>query len=86
MRHCHVCGQSWLNHAPDCRVRDDIERMRRAYDRMVAEGRDDELRRRIKGYLDLFGALPCQERDAAPTKSDCASCGHGDICVIAKAA
>ncbi len=86
MRKCHVCGQSWTAHAHDCRIRDDIDRMRRIHDRMIAEGRTDALRHRIKTYLDLFGALPCQHRDGLPSPHDCASCGHGDICVMVQTA
>lgn len=82
MKTCHVCGQSWLAHAPDCRVRDDLARMQRVHDRLVAEGRDPELANRIGGYLAIFGHLACQQRPEMPSHADCNACGHKDICVI----
>ncbi|HSV28536.1 MAG TPA: hypothetical protein VLL76_03230 [Candidatus Omnitrophota bacterium] len=82
MRICHVCGQSWLDHSQDCRVRSDLERMRRVLDRLREEGREQELQFRMGRYLDLFGNLSCQGKAEMPTHEDCNRCGHKDICVI----
>lgn len=86
MRICHVCGMRWDSHAPDCRVRADLERMRRTRDRMVSEGRGGELLQKMDSYLKLFGELPCQLLERMPVVNDCSKCGHGDVCVIKPAA
>jgi hypothetical protein len=82
MLQCHVCRQPWDRHAPDCRVVVDMGRLRRVYDRLVAEDREEALRDKIGRYLGLFGALPCQKRPEPPTSHDCRACGHADACVI----
>jgi len=79
---CHVCQKPWGQHAPNCRVLVDLDRMRRVHDRLVAEGRDADLRQRMGRYIELFGVLPCQQRPTMPTHSDCDSCGHKEVCVI----
>lgn len=79
---CHACRQPWNAHRPDCRVLSDIARLRRVHDRLAAEGRDEALRGKIAGYLNLFGRLPCQGRAAMPVDADCERCGHKEVCVI----
>jgi hypothetical protein len=79
---CHICHQAWNAHAVDCRVHSDLERMRRTYDRMMAAGRTDDILPRMKLYLDRFGSLDCQLRDAPPSPADCAACGHASVCVL----
>lgn len=85
MKTCHICRRPWDSHSADCRVLEDLDRMRRVHDRLVSEGREPELRGRMSRYLGLFGKLPCQARDGLPTASDCNSCGHKDVCVIVPA-
>lgn len=82
MRNCHICHQSWLGHAPDCRVHADIERLRRVYERMLGDGREDPLMTKMASYIGLFGDLPCQKRPEMPTAQDCGKCGHKAVCVI----
>ncbi|MEW5726240.1 MAG: hypothetical protein AB1918_00300 [Pseudomonadota bacterium] len=79
---CHLCARPWNDHAADCRVVADLQRLRRVHDRLVAEGRDDDLVRRMARYLDLFGDLPCQRQPDMPDAAACAACGHKDVCVI----
>ncbi len=82
MRECHVCARSWSNHAPDCRVHADLERMRRVLVRLDEEDREPVLRARMGSYLEEFGNLPCQREEGFPSQSSCRKCGHNGICVI----
>ncbi|MGE5504581.1 MAG: hypothetical protein ACM31L_09175 [Actinomycetota bacterium] len=82
MKVCHVCRRPWLDHAPDCRVLADLDRMRRVFARLVAENREAGLSRKIGTYLEEFGKLPCQQHDGLPDSHDCDACGHREVCVI----
>ncbi len=82
MKECHLCHAPWAAHAPGCRVPADLERMRRVYDRLVAEDREAILRERIGGYLREFGTLRCQRADHPPGAPLCADCGYPDICIL----
>lgn len=79
---CHVCTRPWNDHAADCRVREDMDRLGRVHRRLLAEGRQPDLTERIGRYLNLFGHLSCQSHDGPATPEECGKCGNAEFCVI----
>jgi hypothetical protein len=51
MIRCHVCGRDSADHAPDCRLIDNLRRFDRVYRRLAIEGRNEALQARLLVYL-----------------------------------